>query len=264
MRNLITHYALRIDSMPHFVHNSRRLFYREQGSGPLLIILPGNTASSACHEEEMAYFSHHYHAVALDFWGTGQSDRVEVWPDNWWETDAYDVSALIKHLGEEHAALMGTSGGGIVALLTAILFPDRVRAVITDSCIEKYPAQMLRDVVTRRQDRTKRQIAFWLFAHGNDWQQVVDADSDRLLRAAEQGGMDWSQGRLKDISCPTLLTGSLRDNMLPDIGQQMCSMAAQIPNSRLFLVNSGDHPMMWSRREDFFHISEYFLKESMK
>ncbi len=250
--------------MPHFIHNSRRLFYREQGNGPLLIILPGNTASSACHEEEMTYFSRHYHAVALDFWGTGQSDRADVWPDDWWETDAYDVSALIKHLGEEQAVLIGTSGGGIVALLTAILFPDRIRAVVADSCVEKYPAQMLRDVVSRRQEHTKRQIAFWLFAHGNDWLQVVDADSDRLLRAAKQGGVDRIQGRLKDIRCAVLLTGSLRDNMLPDIGQQMCNMAAQIPNSRLFLVNSGDHPMMWSRREDFFHVSDYFLKESLK
>ena len=42
--------------MPNFIHNSQRLFYREQGEGPLLLILPGNTASSACHPEEVAYF----------------------------------------------------------------------------------------------------------------------------------------------------------------------------------------------------------------
>lgn len=250
--------------MPHFVHNSRHLFYREQGNGPLLIILPGNTASSACHEEEMTYFSRHYRAVALDFWGTGQSDRIDVWPEDWWETAAYDVSALVKHLGEEHAALIGTSGGGVVALLTPILFPERVWAVVADSCIERYPAALLRMVVTERRQRTEKQIAFWQFAHGDDWQQVVDADSERLLKAAQQGALDWARGRLKDIHCPVLLTASLCDKSLPDVGQKICRMAEQIPDSRVLLVNAGDHPLMWSRREDFFHVCEYFLKDSIK
>jgi hypothetical protein len=29
--------------MPYFTYCQRRLFYREQGQGPLLVILPGNT-----------------------------------------------------------------------------------------------------------------------------------------------------------------------------------------------------------------------------
>ena len=33
--------------MPYVTHDDHRLFYREQGNGPLLLILPGNTASSA-------------------------------------------------------------------------------------------------------------------------------------------------------------------------------------------------------------------------
>ncbi len=249
--------------MPYFVHNSRRLFYREQGQDSLLIILPGNTASSACYEGEIEYFSRHYHVAALDFWGTGKSDRIDVWPDDWWEKAAYDVSALIKHLGEEHAALVGTSGGGIVALLTAILFPARIQAVVADSCVERYPAEKLRQLLAKRVERTPKQIAFWRLAHGDDWQQVVDADSDRLLRAAERGDVVWTHGRLQQIHCPVLLMGSLADHMLPDIGQQMGAMAAQIPKSRLFLVNAGEHPMMWSRRKDFFHLCDYFLKESL-
>ncbi|MBD3305798.1 alpha/beta fold hydrolase [candidate division KSB3 bacterium] len=248
--------------MPYFTHQTYRLFYREQGDGPLLILLPGNTASSACHEDELVYFSRHYHAVALDFLGTGRSDRLDAWPDDWWERAAADVAALVQFIGEDRAVLMGTSGGGIVALLTAILFPERVQAVVADSCVERYPADMLREVVAERQERSERQVAFWQFAHGEDWQQVVEADSDLLLRAAQHGDLDWAQGRLTAIRCPVLLTASLRDNSLPDVANQMCRMAAQIPDSRLFLVNGGAHPLMWSRREDFLCVSEYFLKAS--
>ena len=66
--------------MPFITLNGHTLFYREQGSGPLLIILPGNTASSIWHERELAEFGRSHHAVALDLLGTGQSQRMEVWP----------------------------------------------------------------------------------------------------------------------------------------------------------------------------------------
>jgi valacyclovir hydrolase len=246
--------------MPYFTHQSRRLCYREQGEGLLLLILPGNTASSICHEGELEYFSHHYHAVALDFLGTGQSDRMDEWPDDWWEQNAHAAAALVQHLGKDRAMIMGTSGGAIVALLMAILCPDQVAAVVADSCLEKYPAEVLQKVVEERLQQTPKQIEFWKFAHGEDWNQVVRTDSAWLLRLARHGLVDWSRGQLKYIRCPVLLTGSLRDNVLPGIGLQLCNMASQIPECRVFLANQGEHPLMWSHREDFCHVSEYFLK----
>ncbi len=250
--------------MPYFVYKSRQLFYREQGEGPLLLILPGNTASSACHDGELEYFARHYHTVALDFCGTGQSDRLAEWPENWWEIGATDAAALIAHLGETQALVMGTSGGAVVALLMAILFPDKVRAVVADSCIEHYPAALFRMAVAERRKRSKNEIAFWRLAHGDDWEQVIDADSALLLKLSQRGTVDWAQGRLKDIRCPVLLTASLRDRSLPDVGLKLCHISEQILNSRVFLVNAGDHPLMWSCRADFLHVSEYFLKHPFK
>jgi valacyclovir hydrolase len=246
--------------MPYFTYKSQQLFYREQGKGKLLLILPGNSASSICHKGELAYFSRHYHAVALDFRGTGQSGRIAEWPDNWWEQCAEDAAALVRHLHQKKALVMGTSGGAIVALLMAILHPEHVAAVVADSCLEKYPAEVLRKVVEERLQRTPKQIEFWKFAHGDNWQQVVKADSAFLLQLAQPGALDWSRGRLKQIQCPVLLTGSLQDNVLPGIGLQMCNMASQIPACRLLLVNQGEHPLMWSQQKDFLHVSEYFLK----
>ena len=250
--------------MPSFIHNSRRLFYREQGKGSLLLLLPGNTASSACYDGELNYFSSHYRAVSLDFWGTGQSDRADVWPENWWEIGAEDAVALIQHLGEEKALIVGTSGGAIAALLMAILFPEQVQAVVADSCIQRYPAALLRMVVAERRQRSEKQIAFWQIAHGDDWEQVIEADSECLRRVAALGDLDWTQGRLRNIRCPVLLTASLLDRSLPDVGRKICGMAEQIPESRVLFVNGGDHPLMWSRREDFFHVCMYFLKDAVK
>jgi len=245
--------------MPYFDYQQHRIFYREQGAGPLLVVLPGNTASSICHQGELAYFSDRYRVVSLDYVGTGQSGRLKVWPDDWWRQGAHQVNALLAHLEVDAALLMGTSGGAIIALLTAILYPERVRALIADSCVERFSAEMIQqNIIEDRSRRTQGQIAFWQHAQGEDWEAVVEADSDVLRRLGESGG-DWLDGRLKEIQCPVLFTASLKDDGLPDVAAQNCGMAVQVPNSRLFLNNEGGHPLMWSRPQDFRPISDYFL-----
>ena len=104
--------------MPYFTHCQRRLFYREQGQGPLLLILHGNTASSAAHVGELAYFGQSHHGVVLDFPGTGQSERVDVWSDEWWLQGAWAAVALMDQLSVAQGIVMGTSAATASARLT--------------------------------------------------------------------------------------------------------------------------------------------------
>jgi pimeloyl-ACP methyl ester carboxylesterase len=233
--------------MPYCFWQTHRLHYRERGAGELLLILPGNTASSACHAGELDYFGQRYHAVSLDLLGTGQSDRLARWPASWWVDGASQVVALLDHLGGRRCTALGTSGGGIIALWLAIRFPEQVRAVVADSCVARLPPSALSSVADDRARRTPEQVAFWQFAHGDDWAQVVDADT-ALFTPYQTTGLDWfPAGELRQIACPVLLTASLADSLLPDVGVQTVAMARQIPGCRLLLVNGGDHPLLWSR-----------------
>jgi len=240
-----------------FPHNDHRLFYREAGEGPLMVLLPGNTATSACMQGELDYFSDRYHTVALDFWGTGQSDRLAVWPDDWFRQAAHDTAALIRHLGGQ-AIVMGTSGGADVALWLAVLNPDLVRAVVADSTVEIYPPDELRAEVHGREARTPGQVGFWRFAHGDDWEQPVDADSRLLLRLADLDGR-LAPEALETIGCPVLFTATLDDDSLPDVAVQVPSMAQRVPDARVYLTHGGAHPLMWSRPDEFRAVCELFL-----
>ena len=223
-------------------------------------MLPGNTASSAHLQRELDYFSDRFHVAALDFLGTGQSDRVAVWTDQWWIEGAQQASALIEHLGYREAVLMGTSGGAVAALLTAIYFPERVRAVVADSFVEKAPPEQFSELVIA--DRTKRspgQIDFWKMGHGEDWEQVVEADTAMLVRFTNQGA-DWFRGELDQLQCPVLITGSLQDQLIPGAAQQFCGMVDKIPDCRLYLHSEGNHPLMWSQAAAFRAVSDHFLK----
>lgn len=245
--------------MPFFTWRSHRLHYRETGAGAPLLILPGNTASSACHAGELEHFGQRWHAVSLDFLGTGRSERLASWPASWWGDGARQAGALLEHRGGEGCVVLGTSGGGIAALWLAILFPERVRAVIADSCVARLPPDALAGVAQDRARRTPEQVAFWQLAHGDDWAQVVDADT-ALFAPYQADGLDWfAPGDLGRITCPVLLTASLTDSLLPDVATQMVAMARQIPNCRLLLVNGGDHPLLWSRPVEARAAIEAFL-----
>jgi pimeloyl-ACP methyl ester carboxylesterase len=245
--------------MPYFLWKHRRIFYREKGSGPLLVLLPGNTSSSVNMQAEVAYFSTRFRAVSLDFLGTGRSDRVEVWADEWWLQGAQQVRSLVEELKAERCILVGTSGGAVSALLAAIHFPDVVQAVIADSFIPYLDREMLeKSLIPDRTKPNSGQIMFWEAAHGPYWRQVVEADTAMVERFVRRGG-DWFQGRLVEVKCPVLLTASKWDPVLPGVAGHMAAMVEEIPESRLYLHHEGVHPLIWSAPAVFRAVCDHFL-----
>jgi pimeloyl-ACP methyl ester carboxylesterase len=105
---------------------------------------------------------------------------------------------------------------------------------------------------------TKTPRCIWQTAHGPDWEQVVEADSAMLIRLMDSR-CDIYEDRLGKVACPVLLTASLVDEMLPEVGVRLTDMADHIPDCRLFLTNQGNHPLMWSRPDDFRASSDLFL-----
>lgn len=247
--------------MPYFKWNNHEIFFRQQGKGPLLLILPDNTSSSICYQEEMDYFSNQYCTVSLDFFGTGKSGRVDVWARNWWKQAAKQAKILVEYLGFKECITLGTGGGGVIALLMAIHYPDKVRAVIADSSVDQVSKKdTLRFILEDRGRRTQQQRQFWEYAHGQDWEQVIEADTAMLLRFS-QGGGDHFSNRLAEIHCPVLLTASKQDAVFPKISQKIYRMSEQISNCRVYLNNDGGHPMMKAAPQEFRVISDYFLKQ---
>lgn len=250
--------------MPYFVSGGRRLYYEEKGTGDLLLLLPGDTSAAAHHGGELDYFSRRYRVVCLDFWGTGRSERADDWPPNWWEIGVEDACTLIETLAQGPAIILGQSGGAAIALMLGIRHPQLVRAIVSDSQVERLPPDWLDSVVAQRQGTVAPATTrFWEIAHGPDWAQVVTADDGAIRARAKAGGIDWFHGDLKRLSCPVLLTGSLSDRLMPDLPGQMLAMARQIPDCRLYVATGGGHPFMWTRPEEFRRVVDFFLETAL-
>jgi len=68
--------------------------------------------------------------IRLTYRGRGESDRDPNYMNYNVPQEAKDVLELLDHLGVERALYVGTSRGGIIAMLTAAMAKDRISGVI--------------------------------------------------------------------------------------------------------------------------------------
>lgn len=108
-----------------------RLYYETQGSGPLMIMIPGAGGAADVFRMVTEYLSAHYTVVIYDRRGFSRSllDGPQDY-DRRLETDADDVRRLVEHLSDEPATVFGASSGAIVALALLTHHPSVVHTLI--------------------------------------------------------------------------------------------------------------------------------------
>jgi pimeloyl-ACP methyl ester carboxylesterase len=106
-----------------------RLAYDVTGQGAALLCLPGLTRNMEDFEPICEAFAHRAQVIRMDFRGRGASDWGD--PASYQvPVEAGDVVALLDHLGLDRVTILGTSRGGLVALVLAAMARDRIAGVI--------------------------------------------------------------------------------------------------------------------------------------
>src|SRR6478609_6487513 len=120
--------------MGSFSIHGQRLAYTEYGSGPrLTILLHGLLFNQRMHDALARALAERGHrVVTLDLLGHGQSDRPT---DKWrYSMPAFgaQIVALLDHLAEPEAVVMGTSLGANAALEAVAQAPERFRGMVIE------------------------------------------------------------------------------------------------------------------------------------
>ncbi|WP_224814378.1 alpha/beta fold hydrolase [Hasllibacter sp. MH4015] len=106
-----------------------RLAYDDAGQGTPLLCLPGLTRNMEDFEPVLEHYGGHVRVIRMDFRGRGASDFAD--PATYTPMqEARDVIALLDHLGLERVVILGTSRGGLVALMLAAMGRARLAGVI--------------------------------------------------------------------------------------------------------------------------------------
>src|SRR3984885_9903341 len=123
-------------AMPEVTHrmieaNGIRLHVAEQGEGPLVILCHGFPECWYSWRHQLpALAKAGFRAVAPDLRGYGLSDRPEEVEKYTILHDIGDIVGLVDALGAKQAVIAGHDIGAAIAWQTALMRPDRFRAVI--------------------------------------------------------------------------------------------------------------------------------------
>lgn len=121
-------------------HDGLTLYYREYGSGDdVVLCLPGLTRNSKDFEALAAHLSDRRRVITPDLRGRGQSDRDPKWKQYLPPTYVRDTWTLLDHLGIERVAIIGTSLGGLMAMIMADQQPERLRGVVMNDIGPEVP-----------------------------------------------------------------------------------------------------------------------------
>ncbi|MFX0544146.1 alpha/beta fold hydrolase [Roseovarius sp. S1116L3] len=101
----------------------------EGHDGPAILCLAGLTRNSGDFRF-VAPFLSGYRVICMDYRGRGKSDFPEDVSTYSVAQEAADAIALMDHLGLERATILGTSRGGLIAMLLAATHPGRMAGAI--------------------------------------------------------------------------------------------------------------------------------------
>lgn len=249
--------------MAYFHYQSNKIFYKEVGVGTPLIMLHGDTASSVMFEFILPLYQENFRVILMDFLGNGRSDRVLAFPENLWITQAEQVIALIEHLQLAQVHLLGTSGGAWVAINTALKRPDLISKVVADSfdgrsLHENFANNLLQEREMAKHDLYARQFYEW--CQGDDWETVVDLNTQALLQCATDRISLFCQP-LETLGVPILFMGSLEDDMCrQNMLEEYTEMKQLVPHGMIHLFESGGHPSILTNAERSCQVITDFFK----
>jgi pimeloyl-ACP methyl ester carboxylesterase len=114
------------------------LFARDYGprvsSATPLVCLPGLTRNSADFHEMAVHFSRATkparRVLALDYRGRGRSGYDTDWQKYDVRVEAGDVLAVLTAAGIEQAIFVGTSRGGVIAMVLGVMRPGAIKGVV--------------------------------------------------------------------------------------------------------------------------------------
>ena len=245
----------------HFITvNGIKLYYEIYGKGAPLVLIHGNGGNIAYMKPQIEYFSKSYKVIVMDCRGRGKS---ELGKDSLtYMNMTKDVIGLLDFLHIDSTYVVGRSDGGIIALLMAIYYPDKVKkaaafaANLTPDTIGLYPFYY-------KQVQQDRKQADEMIARNDTSQNWhVIQQRNRLMEFQPH----ISANDLHKIKCPVLVFSSDRDLILEE---HTLFIYRNIPQANLCIFTGENHyvtihnPMLFNTTVSKF-LAKPFIGEELR
>jgi pimeloyl-ACP methyl ester carboxylesterase len=200
--------------------NGIRLYYEIYGEGQPLLLLHGNGGSIGGKASEIAVFSKKYKVIAVDSRCHGKSGCMA--GDLNYEMMAADINELLTQLKIDSCFIWGHSDGGILGLIMAFQYPDKVKKLVTTG------ANVTPDTSA---------IFPQLVALEKMYPMIPDTIQQKHLKLMVFNP-NISFAELKKIKCPVLIMAGDRDAIREE---HTIKIYQSIPNAQLCIVPGATH-----------------------
>jgi pimeloyl-ACP methyl ester carboxylesterase len=118
-----------------------QLYYEVQGSGPVLLMIPGGPTDAGIFAALGAQLVDQYTVVRYDPRGNSRSVVDDPARDQNMDLHGDDAAQLLASFGSEPALVLGSSGGAQIGLNLAARYPQRVKVLVAHEppCMEMLP-----------------------------------------------------------------------------------------------------------------------------
>jgi pimeloyl-ACP methyl ester carboxylesterase len=261
-----------------------RLYFEETGSGRPVILVHEFAGDLRSYEQQMRHFGKRYRTIAYNARGFPPSDVPEHVSSYSQARAADDILAVLDHLGEPKAHVIGLSMGGFATLHFGLRHPQRALSLCIGGCgygAELDKREMFRaeaDVIANT-IRSEGMPAFAeRYAYGPTRVQYENKDprghaefKNMLAEHSAIGSANTQQGvqkerpslytlvdEMKRITVPTLIITGDEDwpCLLPGI-----LMKQSIPSAALAVMPNSGHAINIEEPEEYNRIVGDFLSQ---
>ncbi|MFQ6059660.1 MAG: alpha/beta fold hydrolase [Anaerolineae bacterium] len=260
------------------------------GDGPPVVLIHGLGASVEFWERNMAALGERFRVYALDLVGFGRTDKPNLEPSL--EMAVRHVIGFLDAQGVERASLVGNSMGGLIALVAAGRFPERVeKLVLVDSAglgrrihwgfrALSLPGIGALAMRFRPNVRSMRLVRRYMCHDPNtlsdEWlarrvEMLQAPEARRALFTTLRYGVNlWgvrphlvreADESLAHVTAPTLVVWGREDRMLP-LADAMAGWE-RIPGARLEVWEGCGHVPQLEKPDEFNRLVTSFLSESV-
>jgi pimeloyl-ACP methyl ester carboxylesterase len=236
--------------------NGIEMYYEIAGSGEPLLLLHGG---GGC-QEHWGYaggdqFAREYRLIKPDARGHGRTNNPARTITH--RQCAFDMLALLDHLGIQRCRAIGMSMGGNILLHMATMQPERIAAMVVVSATMYFPeqARKIMSAVPAAADQPASEWETMRKRHKLGDEQIVALwDWQRGMKESYDD-MNFTPPSLARVTAPTLIVYGDRDPLYPV--EMAVEMYRAIPKSAIWVVPNGGHGPI------FFEAPEQFARTSM-
>lgn len=222
---------------------AQQLHYRDVGGGdPPVVVLHGGWGYAFYpFDDAIAGIARRF--VIPDRSGYGKSPHRSDLPPGFHAAYADETLALLDTLGIDRCVLWGHSDGAVIAIHCALRDPGRCAGIVVEALHLEREKPRSRAFFTRMAndpDAFGERVTSRLAAElGESWRDIIRADGRAWLDIAATPELDLFDGRLRELSVPTLaLHGTADPRTEPG---ELDRLRREVPHAEVHMIEGAQH-----------------------